>query len=171
MALGILPTSKRTAVVSFGTFQLNFALLSAYHLLGSGWVSELITGASGVPAISAGVTVSGAPDCIVPIEKLASPIPVKIFVPLPSLASAEPEEKIRDALPAALVLKVIVMALPLEPVKPGFKTMPSKFTVPAELENDGSCTQRVKIEPVLEREVISNLSAGNEITPDAAFSA
>jgi len=30
------------------------------------------------------------------------------------------------------------MILPLEPVNPGFKTMPSKFTVPAELEKEGS---------------------------------
>src|SRR3989344_120791 len=97
-----------------------------------------MAGASGAPATSVGVMISGAPGRTRPIEKLASPNQVKIFVPLPSLASAEPEEKVKGALPAALVRKVIVIALPLAPVKPGFKTIPSKLTVPAELEEDGS---------------------------------
>jgi len=33
----------------------------------------------------------------------------------------------------------------------------------------GSCTQSVIIEPLLEREIASNLSDGKEITPEAAF--
>jgi len=92
-----------------------------------------------------------------------------MFVPLPSLARAEASEKVREALPAAFVLKVMLMALPLEPVNPGFKTIPSKFIVPAELEKDGSWTHKLKIEPLLESESTANLSVGKEITPEAAF--
>jgi len=144
----------------------------AYHLSESGCVGEEILGAEGVPETAEGAVVSGTAGAVgATPSKLNQALPklVKIFVPLPSFANAKPEEKVNGALLAALTVKVIVMALPFEPVKPGFKTMPSKFTVPAEFENDGSCTQRVKIEPVLEREVTSSLSLGNEITPDAAF--
>ncbi len=97
--------------------------------------------------------------------------PVKIFVPVPSFAKTEPEEKLKFAVPAVFVLKVIVRILPLAPVYPGFNTMPSKLTVPALFENDGSCTQREKIDPVFERETTSSLSHGKEITPEAAFMA
>ena len=90
-------------------------------------------------------------------------------MPYPSFASTEPEEKLRIAVPAAFTLKLTVISFPLAPVNPGLSAMPSKLTVPALLENDGYWTQRVKIEPVLESETTSNLSLGNEITPEAAF--
>ena len=92
-----------------------------------------------------------------------------MLVPLPSLANTEPEENVTGADPTAFVLKLTVIILPAEPVNPGFKTMPSKFTVPSVLENAGSCTHKLKIEPLLEREITSNLSGGKEISPDAAF--
>ena len=47
--------------------------------------------------------------------------------------------------------------------------MPSKLTVPALLENEGSAGHREKIEPALEIETTSSLSNGNETTPEAAF--
>ena len=92
-----------------------------------------------------------------------------MLVPLPSLANIEPEENVTGADPTAFVLKLTVIILPAEPVNPGFKTIPSKFIVPSVLENVGSCTQSVIIEPLLEREIASNLSDGKEITPEAAF--
>ena len=61
-----------------------------------------------------------------------------MFVPLPSFANIEPEEKIIAVVPAALALKFIVMIFPALPVNPGFRTMPSKLIAPALLENDGS---------------------------------
>src|SRR3989338_3809115 len=47
--------------------------------------------------------------------------------------------------------------------------MPSKLALPALLENDGSCTQKFIIEPVLEIELIESLSAGKDSTAEAAF--
>jgi hypothetical protein len=58
---------------------------------------------------------------------------------------------------------------PAFPVNPGFKTTPSKETVPAELEKLGSCAQSEKIELVFESDVTCNLSSGKEIVPAAAF--
>jgi len=92
-------------------------------------------------------------------------------VPAPSLAKTEPEENVRVACPWALALKLMVIIFPLAPVNPGFITMPSKFIVPALLEKFGSCTHKLKIEPLFEREITSNLSEGKEITPPTAFMA
>ena len=63
----------------------------------------------------------------------------KIFVPNPSLAKIEPLKKFKSASPADLTLKVIPINFPV-PVKPGFKTIPSKRILPCalELEKDGS---------------------------------
>jgi hypothetical protein len=88
---------------------------------------------------------------------------------VPSFAKTEPEEKLRFALPELLARKVIVRIFPLEPIYPGFNTIPSKLAVPALLEKDGSAGQREKIEPVFEIETTSSLSHGNETTPEAAF--
>src|SRR3989338_3862705 len=170
MAWGIFPISKRTAVISLGVFQLNLALLAAYHLLGSGWVGDEILGACGTPVNSTGVTDSGAPVSTAPPKlNCAFPKSIRIFVPWPSLASAEPEEKLRIAVPAALTLKFAVINFPLVPLNPGLSAMPSKLTVPALLENDGSCTHKLKMEPVFESEVTSNLSWGKVMMPEAAF--
>src|SRR3989338_5744975 len=170
MALGIFPISKRTAVISLGVFQLNLALLAAYHLLGSGWVGDEILGACGTPVNSTGVTDSGAPISTAPPKlNCAFPKPIRILVPWPSLASTEPEEKLRRAVPAAFTLKFIVISFPLAPVNPGLSAMPSKLIVPAELENDGSCTHKPKIDTVFERAVTSSLSCGKVMTPEAAF--
>ena len=62
--------------------------------------------------------------------KTATHIPFRIFVPVPSLAKTEPEEKFRLACPALRARKVIVRIFPLVPVYPGLSTMPSKETVP-----------------------------------------
>ena len=101
--------------------------------------------------------------------KTATRIPFRIFVPVPSFAKTEPEEKLRFAVPELLARKVIVRILPLEPIYPGFNTIPSKLAVPALLEKDGSAGQREKMEPVFEIETTSSLSHGNETTPEAAF--
>lgn len=93
----------------------------------------------------------------------------KRFVPRPSFASTELEEKERVAAPVERALNVTVIILPFAPVNPGFKTIPSKLTVPALFENDGSRTQRETIDPACESETTSSVSAGNEITPEAAF--
>ena len=122
-----------------------------------------------MPATSVGVVSSSTDGAAPPSEKFAFPKLAKIFVPLPSLASTDPEEKVNGADPAAFTLKLIAIIFPDEPVKPGFKAIPSKFTVPAKLENEGSCTHKLIIELLLERETTCNLSAGNEITPEAAF--
>src|SRR3989344_9623133 len=170
MAVEIFPTSKRAPAASVGSFQVNLAVFDKYHFVGSGWVGDDISGACGAPANSDGVIDSPAPGWVVPPKlNCAFPKLAKIFVPLPSLAKTEPEEKLRTAAPAAFTLKFIVMAFPAAPIKPGLRTMPSKVTAPAELENDGSCTQRVKTEPIFEIETTSSLSGGKEITPEAAF--
>ena len=121
-----------------GTFQLNLAALSGYHLFGSGCVEDFISGADGAPAISEGVIASGAPGLTAPRVKFAVPKLVKIFVPLPSLASAEPDEKLIGAMPGAVTGKVTLKIVPEAPVNPGFNTIPSKFAVPAELKEAGS---------------------------------
>ena len=102
---------------------------------------------------------------------VAVPKPFNIFVPFPSFAKTDPEEKLIAAVPACLALKFMISTLPTAPVKPGFNTIPSKLTVPAAFEKDGSCTHKLIIEPVLEIEATSNLSLGNKTTPAAAFMA
>ena len=47
--------------------------------------------------------------------------------------------------------------------------MPSKLIVPALLENDGSWTHKLKIEPVFESDIISSCSREKDAVPDAAF--
>ena len=94
-----------------------------------------------------------------------------MLVPKPSLAKMAADEKVRLAPPAALTLKLMVKIRPPEPVKPGFKTMPSKLTAPEVLEKPGSETQRLIRLPLLESEITSSLSWGKLMTPETAFRA
>ena len=94
---------------------------------------------------------------------------MSISVPSPSFARTDEEGNESGALPADLLLKVIVTIFPNDPKKPGLGTTPSNDTVPAELEKNGSCTQSVKIEPVLATDTTSSLSAGNDTAPETAF--
>ena len=59
------------------------------------------------------------------------------IVPLPSLASTEPEEKDKVEVPVAFTLKTTLMILPAAPVNPGLKATPWKFTEPALLSKLG----------------------------------
>src|SRR3990167_7012090 len=47
--------------------------------------------------------------------------------------------------------------------------IPSKLTVPALFEKDGSAGQRERMDPCLEIETTSSLSHGNDTTPETAF--
>ena len=47
--------------------------------------------------------------------------------------------------------------------------MPPKLIVPKALEKSGSCTQRLKMEPLLEREVTASSFGSNIKTPSAAL--
>src|SRR3989344_3259735 len=160
--------SVRTSSAPCGNSHENSGVLLAYHLLWSGCVSEVMP--SEFPA-TIGVSVCGAG--IVSPElasvKTATRRPFKIFAPVPSLAKTEPDEKLKFAAPALRTRKVIVRIFPEAPVYPGFSTTPSKLTVPALFEKDGSAGQREKIEPVFEMDTTSSLSHGKDTTPDAAF--
>src|SRR3989344_739138 len=101
--------------------------------------------------------------------KIATRRPFKIFVPVPSLAKTDPDEKLRFAIPELLTRNVIVRIFPLAPIYPGFNTIPSKLTVPALFEKDGSAGQRERMDPCLEIETTSSLSHGNDTTPETAF--
>src|SRR3989344_3221566 len=152
MTAGILPTSKRAAVASAGACQTNFASFAAYHWFGSGCVGEEIRDANGAPETAEGVVDSGMVVAAPPKLNRAFPKLAKMLVPFPSFARAEPEEKLTRADPAAFGLKFIARIFPFAPANPGLSTIPSKLTVPTLLETDGSCPQRVKIEPVFESE-------------------
>src|SRR5438105_158955 len=83
-----------TPVISPPKVHSSCGLLLEYHLSESGWVGEVTAGAAGAPAryISE------------PKENAAVPRPFNIFVPFPSFAKTEPEEKLRVAVPACLTL-------------------------------------------------------------------
>ena len=103
--------------------------------------------------------------------KLAFPNPDNMLVPSPSFAKIEPLEKFKAAAPDDLTRKVMLINFP-SPENPGFKAMPSNLTLPIEstFEKEGSCTQRLNTEPVLEILAASSLSVGKVITPEAALS-
>ena len=92
---------------------------------------------------------------------------VKILVPLPSSAKTDPPAKVTLAVAkdAVLALKVIVIIIPAAPVNPGLGFPPAKVIVPRVLENAGSWTQRVKIEPAFETLIASNLSVLKDRVP------
>jgi len=92
-----------------------------------------------------------------------------MFAPVPSFAKTEPEEKLTFTCPVFRARKVSVRIFPEAPIYPGLSTMPSKLTVPALLENDGSAGHREKIDPCLEMDTTSSLSHGKDTTPEAAF--
>ena len=71
--------------------------------------------------------------------------------------------------PADLVRKFTVKIFPAVPEYPGLRIIPSKDIVPALLEKEGSCAQRLKIEPDFEIETTSTLLCGKEISLEAAF--
>jgi len=90
-------------------------------------------------------------------------------VPVPSFARTEPEEKLRFACPAFRARKVMARIFPEAPVYPGLSAIPSKLTVPALFENDGSTGHKERMDPCLEMETTSSLSHGNDTTPETAF--
>lgn len=116
-----------------------------------------------VVAICTGTTTAGV------IVNCALPSVVGMLVPAPSLARIEPELRITLATPAESARNVIDITLPFVPVKPGFRTIPSKVTEPSVLEKVGSIVQSDMIEFDLETEETARNLVGNDSVPETAF--
>ena len=107
-----------------GNGQVNFASFNAYHLLESGWVDEEIIGASGTPPIGFSVAGGAGGNLRDEIEGSPEGYYLKISVPKPSFARTASEDEIKDAEPAFLALKTILITLPVDPLNPGVGNPP-----------------------------------------------
>lgn len=144
------------------------------------WPASRVCGTSVIVGASIGLTATpdtgtaalgsaGAAFEEVRILKMPPEKLVKIFVPFPSLASAEPETKLTVACPCAFGLKVILKIAPEGPVKPGLGSPPEKVTEPAALEKVGSVVHKVKMDVEYPKLLTSNLELSKFNWPDAAL--
>src|SRR3989338_3933689 len=160
--------SVRTSSAPCGNSQENSGVLFTYHFVWSGCVVDVIPSAFPVTTGVSACGGDGASPALVSV-KTATRRPFRMFAPVPSFAKTEPEEKLTFTCPIFRARKVSVRIFPEAPIYPGLSTMPSKLTVPALLENDGSAGHREKIDPCLEMDTTSSLSHGKDTTPEAAF--
>src|SRR3989344_1985561 len=138
-----------TSSAPVGNSHENSGVLSAYHFVWSGWVEDVIPSAL-LEATGVAVCGAGGVSPVLASVKTATRIPLNIFALVPSFAKTEPEEKLTFAVPELRARKVMVRIFPFAPVYPGLSTIPSKLTVPALFEKDGSAGHREKIDPCLE---------------------
>lgn len=110
------PTSRLidalTSVTSAGRFHAKTGLEFEYHSSAIGWVTDHTAGSVGKPPEPATPPIADAEAGFFKMVTRASPSPVKILVPRPSLARIAAEENFITASPASFALKIIVKIFP-----------------------------------------------------------